>query len=96
MLVNTETYQPLSMRASDAILLHVISHIPLFASLQLMKRQAVPVMPGTAAMAIPYNALTDKMLEDALKKAIELERYEMASTIRDELKRRGKLPPLDL
>ena len=47
-------------------------------------------------MAIPYNALTDKMLEDALEKAIELERYEMASTIRDELKRRGKLPPLDL
>ena len=96
MLVNTETYQPLSMRASDAILLHVISHIPLFATLQLMKRQAVPVMPGTAAMAIPYNALTDKMLEEALEKAIELERYEMASTIRDELKRRGKLPPLDL
>lgn len=92
MLVNTETYQPVSMRASDAILLHVISHVPLYATIQLMKRQAVPVIPGSPSMALPYNALTDKMLQDALKKAVELEKYEMASTIRDELKKRGKSP----
>lgn len=91
MIVNTETYQPVSLRASDAILMHIITKTPIYATMQLMKRQAVPVTAGSISMALPYNALSDKMLQDAMKSAVEQEKYEMASAIRDELKKRGKL-----
>ena len=91
MLINTETYQPLSLRASDAVLLHHISKAPLYATTQLLKRQAVPILKGTQSMALPYNALSDDMLLDAMQRAVEVEQYEAASTIRDELKKRGKL-----
>ena len=91
MLINSETRQSLSLRASDAILLHLISDAPIYATNTLMQRQAVPVVPGSPSMALPYNALSDDMLREALKSAVEQEKYEMSSTIRDELKRRGKL-----
>lgn len=91
MIVNTDTLQPISLRAADAILLHLISKNPIYITKQLIQRQGVPVMKGSPVMSLPYNALSDKMLKDALKAAIDDEKYEMASTLRDELKKRGKL-----
>lgn len=91
MIVNTDTAQPLSMRASDAVLLHLISKVPLYVNAQLMKRQGMPYVPGSPAMALPFNVLTDKMLKEAMDYAVEHENYEMASKFRDELKKRGKL-----
>lgn len=91
MLVNTDTAQPLSMRASDAVLLHLISKVPLYATEQLVYRQGIPYVPGSPSMALPYNVLTDKMLREAMDYAAEHENYEMASKFRDELKKRGKL-----
>lgn len=90
MIIDTDTYQPLSLRAADAVMLHCISKIPLYATTQLMKRQALPVNPLTPAMALPYNALTDKMLTKALEAAVSMEKYELASIIRDELRKREK------
>lgn len=89
MLIDTDTYQPTSLRASDAILLHEITKVPIYATRQLMHRQGVPVIPNTPAMSLPYNALSDSMLKDALEACIKQENYETASSIRDELKRRG-------
>ncbi len=91
MLVNTDTGQPLSMRASDAVLLHLISKAPLYVSTTLFRRQAMPYIPGSPSMALPFNVLTDKMLQEAMDYAVEHENYEMASKFRDELKKRGKL-----
>lgn len=91
MLVNAETGQPLSMRASDAILLHLISKVPLYVTKQLLQRQAIPYVPGSPSMALPFNVLTDKMLREAMDYAVKHENYEMASKFRDELKKRGKL-----
>lgn len=71
--------------------MHVITKTPLYATMQLMKRQAVPATNGGISMALPYNALSDKMLQDAMQSAVEQEKYEMASAIRDELRKRGKL-----
>lgn len=88
-LVNKDTYQPLSMRASDAILLHLVSRIPLYATQTLMQRQSVPFDATKRGVALPYNSLSTDMLELALKKAVESEEYEVASQLRDELKRRG-------
>lgn len=90
MLVNKDTFQPVSLRASDAVLLHLASGIPLYATTQLMQRQSVAITGGPAQMVpMPFNALSDRMLRDAMNAAVEQERYEVASTIRDELKRRG-------
>lgn len=90
MIVNTETLQPVSLRAADAVMLHLITKAPLYATMRLMRRQAVPVVPGSPTMALPYNALSDSMLKHAMESAVEQEKYEMASTIRDELRKRGK------
>lgn len=90
MLINSETRQPLSMRACDAVLLHAVSDVPLYVTAQLLKRQAMPYVPGSTAMALPVNVLTDNMLHDAMDYAVEHENYEMASKFRDELKNRGK------
>lgn len=89
MIISDDGHQTLSLRASDAILLHLIAHVPIYATESLMRRQAMPIT-GTIGVSLPYNALSDKMLQDAMQSAIELEKYEMASTLRDELKRRGK------
>lgn len=83
--------QSYTLRAADAILLHIISRKPLYATSEIIKNQAMPVAPGNVAMSLPYNALSDSMLLDAMKNAIEMEKYEMASTIRDELKKRGRI-----
>lgn len=83
--------QSYKLRATDAILLHLISRMPLYATSKIVKEQAMPVAPGNVAMSLPYNALSDNMLLDAMKSAIDMEKYEMASTIRDELKKRGKI-----
>ena len=39
-------------------------------------------------MTLPLNALNENMLELSLDKAIEGENYELASLLRDEIKRR--------
>ena len=40
-------------------------------------------------MALPVNTITDDMLKSALEKAIQEENYELASHLRDEMKRRN-------
>lgn len=75
--------------AADAVLLHIVSHIPIFITQKLLKKQAIPYVKGSPAMALPVNVLTDKMLKDALNHAVVQENYEMASRFRDELKSRG-------
>jgi protein-arginine kinase activator protein McsA len=42
-------------------------------------------------MSLPINVISDEMLKSALDKAIKDEDYEMASHLRDEMKRRLNL-----
>lgn len=91
LLVNKDTMDVVSMRASDAVLLSLIGNIPLFVDESLMARQSVPFREDTKGMAIPVNVLDENMLTKALEKAVEEENYELASHLRDELKRR-KIP----
>lgn len=88
MLYNTETLEPISMRASDAALLSFISGIPLYVEWGLMQKQSVDFVERSNGISIPVNSISDQMLHDALSKAIENENYEIASHIRDEINRR--------
>lgn len=74
--------------AVDAVMMHIISKVPIYITDSLLRKQAVPYVKGSPAMALPLNVLTPKMLKDALDHAVRVEDYEMASKFRDELKSR--------
>ena len=90
-LYDTESLEPVAIRASDAVLLSFISNIPLFIEEKLMKRQSVPYQRSSNGVAMPLNAISNKMLQEALDKAVEDENYELASHLRDEMRRRKLL-----
>ena len=58
-------------------LLSFISNIPLFIEEKLMKRQSVPYQRSSNGVAMPLNAISNKMLQEALDKAVEDENYEL-------------------
>ena len=90
-LYNVETLEPVLIRISDAMLLSYVSDIPVYIDEKLMKKQSVKYVHNAQGMSIPVNTLTDDMLNKALNKAIEEEHYELASLLRDEMKRRNLL-----
>lgn len=94
-LLNVDTSEQISIRASDAILLSYISKIPLFIEEKLMERQSVPYVRSqngmSSRMAMPVNTISNKMLKEALDKAVGDENYELASHLRDEMRRRNLL-----
>lgn len=87
-LYNTDTLEPISIRACDAVLLSHIGKVPLFIEERLMMRQSVPFVREATGVAMPLNALSDNMLKEALDKAVQNENYELASHLRDEILRR--------
>lgn len=85
-----DTNEPI--RVSDGILLALIAKLDVWMDDAFFHKQSVPYDPESHGMAIPINTLSTKMLQGALQKAIDDENYEMASQLRDELKRRSKTP----
>ena len=88
LLYNILTLQPIKLRASDAVLLSIIGNIPIYIEASLMARQGTPFSKNATGASLPINILDDKMIEDALAKAIKDENYELASRINEEIKRR--------
>ena len=80
---------PIPIRASDAVLLSVVSDIPIFIDPWLMARQSMKYFPNTNGVSLPINTMTNEMLSKALEKAIAEENYEIASYLRDEQRRRN-------
>ena len=72
LLLNTKTREPVAIRLSDAVLLAYIA----------------PYEKEARNVVIPMNTLSNKMLLDAFDKAVEEEKYELASRLRDEIRRR--------
>ena len=76
------------LRMSDAVLLMLISDIPLYIEESLMARQSTPYDETATGIAIPINTMDVPRLETALQSAIDDENYELASQLRDEINRR--------
>lgn len=76
------------LRISDAILLNIISGYPLYIEETLMRHQSIPFDENAKGVAIPINTMDSRRLSMALERAISEEDYELASQLRDELKRR--------
>ena len=90
LLVDVETQEPVSLRMSDAVLLSYIAKLPIWIDAQLMEKQSVPYDREARGVAIPVNTISTEMLQNALDKAVEEEKYELASHLRDELRRRKR------
>jgi len=76
------------IRASDAVLLSLISDTPIRVNDDLWFRQSSPYMPNAGGVALPISSMSLPMLEKSLSKAIAEERYELAGILRDEIRHR--------
>ena len=88
-LYNQKTLDAVPIRISDAVLLTFLSDVPLYIEENLMLKQSVSYELPANNLALPLNTLDTDMLKEALDKAVNDEKYEMASLLRDELRRRN-------
>lgn len=88
-------------RTSDAVGIALRTKSPIFTTEAIMQEQAIvfdenSIQDATTPederdhLALDYSLLNQDELETLLKDAIEGEDYELASLLRDELKRKGK------
>ena len=89
MLMDMASAQTERIRMSDAVLLMLISRVPLYIEEGLMQRQCVSFDEHSTGVAIPINTMDVEKLREMLGHAVEDENYELASQIRDEIKRRN-------
>lgn len=87
-LVNKTTGTRNKVKASEAVYLSLICDVPIFIETTLMDNQSVRHRDLSLSMALPVNAVTSEMLQNALDKAIKEENYELASRLRDEMRQR--------
>lgn len=81
-----EVYQ-IDSRTSDAVSLALCYSRPIYISEELLEKEHLREL-GKGAFSVPVNSINVEMLRDALNKAVEKENYELASRLRDEIKRR--------
>lgn len=93
LLIAPELGMQLPILASEGILLTLVSkgQVPIKVEERLFRRQSTPYNKDSAALSLPINTISDKMLDAALQKAVQNENYEMAGHLRDEMKRRDEL-----
>ena len=87
-IVEKSTLLMTPIRISDAVMLAKIAGLDIYIVQSLMQRQAVSFNVNARGISIPVNTLSMDMLEKALDNAITEENYELASQLRDEMKRR--------
>lgn len=73
-------------RSSDAIALALTYGCPIYTSESLMRSQYMRV--NGSALSIPINTLDVQALQEALDRSVKDENYELASLLRDEIKKR--------
>lgn len=90
LLINEENQFSLPIKADTAILLSFVSHneIPIYMDAALFRRQSSVYQPNAKGLQLPLNIISEPMLHDLLDNAVKAERYEIASELRDELKKR--------
>lgn len=74
-------------RTSDAIALAIRTNCPIFTTEEVMSREQLNMI-GETAFAVNVNAVDSDTLREAMNKAVSEEKYEQASLLRDEIKRR--------
>ncbi|MCF0203633.1 MAG: bifunctional nuclease family protein [Bacteroidaceae bacterium] len=90
MLVRKDTLgePPMELRTPEAVLLSVVSGIPMYIDDHLWRTQSTVFNPLATGTSIPTNTLPLEMLQEALQSAIDSEDYEAAKKINDEINNR--------
>lgn len=90
LLINEENQFSLPIDADAAIFLSLISHneIPIYMEAALFRKQSSAYQPNAKGLQLPLNIISEPMLHDLLDNAVKTERYEIASELRDELRKR--------
>lgn len=87
-LMNVDSFSIRKIRMGDAVLLTMISDVPLYIDAALMEHQSIPFQEANTRVSIPINTLDVDKLKEALDKAVDEENYRLASVIKEELSRR--------
>lgn len=74
-------------KASDGLILAYTFDCPVTIHEALLEQQYMREV-GNGSYSIPVNSVNIEALEEALKRAVEDENYELASQLRDEIERR--------
>lgn len=83
-----ETYRMIRYcKASDSLILAYTFGCPITINNELLEQQYMREV-GDGAYSVPVNSVSLEALEEALKRAVEDENYELASHLRDEIERR--------
>ncbi len=83
--INEELHE---LRISEAVLLSVVSGIPLYIDDHLWRIQSTPHIANSNGTSIPTNTLPLPMLKKALQEAIDTENYELAKVLNEEINNR--------
>lgn len=76
------------IRLADAVLLQMLSDIPLYLKGELVSRQMAPFREGANSTAVPINIMPMEVLERGLEDCLEKEDYKMAQRLNDEINKR--------
>lgn len=79
----------LDSRTSDAVALAMRVGCPIYTTEEILQTESIR-LEGEGTVSMPITMVGIPLLEEALKKAVEDEDYELASRLRDEIRRRQK------
>lgn len=80
--------EPHLLRMSEAVLLSIVSDIPMYIDDHLWRIQSTVYKKNSSETSIPMNTLPLDMLKEALRQAIDKEEYETAKLLNDEIHNR--------
>lgn len=89
-LSNSSFKRNARLRFGDAVWLNIVAGYPLYMEQSLFLHQSLPFEEESGQLAIPINTMDMERLNRLLQKAIDDENYELASKVRDEIKRRNE------
>ncbi len=89
-MLNKRTLSIKKIRMSDAILVHLVSGIPIYIDAGLMAMQCSPYHADASNIRIPINAISMERLKEELERAIQEEDYKYASQLHEEIQKRTK------
>lgn len=89
-MYNSDTGMEVNMAANvpDGVMVALSSNIPVRMERKLFE-DVSGINDDNSKVKLPLSLLPRKVIENRLLKAVEAENYELASLLRDELKRRG-------
>ncbi|WP_369916875.1 hypothetical protein [Prevotella sp. oral taxon 376] len=85
-----KTLEMVPIQIADAVLLSIISGIPIYIDEVLIRKQGAEFHKDSHGLKLPINALSLDMLEKAIDRAISEENYELASMLKEEIDHRKK------